>query len=356
MHRLLLISILFVFSNSFSQNFSETFSDTTITAYDLLLIKSKIDNENELLAELNDKINFYQQKVLKTQRTIDSYKSKIESYSDIYSNLLVHFYFVGLNLKTPSIFLLSSDSFNQAFKRYNYLKMLISFIIRVGDYLILINEQLENELSSYQKYSQSLDLFLENYQEKKVNLDIDVKTALFSAKKLEQNAQEIRSIIVDNYSNYKVLDKFLVNTSLSVETNNSLFENLSLPLYNSIIISSFGNHNHPYLKNVVITNDGIDLFSDTDTIVKSVFEGEVVYIVDVPNFGKSIILKHNVYYTVYSNLNLVYVHDNQKIFSNQKIGTISSNSSKYSFACLNFQIWKNTQKLNPVDFLNLTNE
>ena len=356
MQKILLISIFFISINCFAQDIASTFADSNITAYDLLLLKSQIDNEKEVLSELNQKINFYQDKVTSTQRVIDLYKSKLEIYSDIFANLIVHFYFVGINLNSTSIFLLSSNSFNQAFNRYNYLKLLIRFISRVKKYLLLVEEQLSNELRSYENYSHSLDLFLHSYQDKKVNLDNDIEFALISAKKMEQNADKIRTVITSNYVNYKVLDDLLKKTSITTNTNNVLFKNLSLPLYNSVIISSFGDHSHPYLKNIVITNDGIDLFSSTDTVVKAIFSGKVVYIVDIPNFGKSVILKHGEFYSVYSNLHLVYVSATQSVKDNQVIGTISVKTSKYSFACLNLQIWHNTEKLNPVNFLNFDND
>lgn len=352
MQKLLIISFFSILSFAcFSQPKNDFLLNKDINIYDLIYLNSHIEDEQNVLLDINEKINFYQNKVIITKNTLNSLQYKLDLYSNIYADLLVHFYLVSLNLKSTSVFVFSSNTFNQIFQRYNYIILLVRYIHDVNDYLKLTQTRLDNELLSFKSYTKSLDLFLSSYQEKKVKLDSQIALSISSANLMQQNADEIRTIINNGYAEFAVLDKFLNNTSLDTIEDSSSFINLSLPLKDGVVISSFGVHSHPYLKNITVMNDGIDIFSKTDTLVKAVFLGEVVSIVKIPNFGTSVILKHEDYYSVYSNLNKIYIDSGQKLYKNQIIGSISPKTSKYSFPCLNLQIWHNTEKLNPKNYL-----
>lgn len=354
MQKFLVISFFSILSFAcFSQPNNDFLKNDKITIYDLMYINSHIEDEQNVLLEINEKINFYQNKVITTKNTLNALQYKLDLYSNIYANLLVHFYLVSLNLKSTSVFVFSSNTFNQIFQRYNYIILLVRYIHDVNDYLKLTQTRLDNELLSFKSYTKSLDLFLNNYQSKKVQLDNEIALSISNANLMQQNADEIRTVINNGYAEFAILDKYLNNTSLDSVDDSSSFTDLSSPLLEPVVISSFGSHSHPYLKNITIMNDGIDIFSKTDTLVKAVFVGEVVSIVKIPNFGTSVILKHGDYYSVYSNLNKIYIDSGQKLQKNQVIGSISLKTSKYSFPCLNLQIWHNTVKLNPKDYLTI---
>jgi murein DD-endopeptidase MepM/ murein hydrolase activator NlpD len=175
---------------------------------------------------------------------------------------------------------------------------------------------------------------------------------------MQQNATKIRNTLQNQYDSFTLIENSIINyvnfNSIDDTIDFSvLIGTMKSPIKDAIIISSFGVHSHQYLKNVTIKNDGIDLYSQIDTIAKCVYKGQIVTIVSIYKSGKSVIVKHGDFFTVYSNLNNIYVTKNQIVYENQPIGSLSVKTSKYSFPCLNFQIWKNNEKLNPNIYLNL---
>jgi septal ring factor EnvC (AmiA/AmiB activator) len=62
-----------------------------------------------------------------------------------------------------------------------------------------------------------------------------------------------------------------------------------------------------------------------------------------------VLIQHGEYFTVYAKLKEVFVHQGEMINANQRIGIVNTNKSGTSE--VQFQIWKNTQKLNPENWI-----
>ena len=99
------------------------------------------------------------------------------------------------------------------------------------------------------------------------------------------------------------------------------------------------------MKNVFEKNDGIDIQTKEGSDVKTVFDGIVVGIENIGIIRNIVYLQHGDYYTIYSKLKSVSVRVGQKVKARDSIGTVATNSDGVSE--VNFQIWKNTNKLNP---------
>lgn len=111
------------------------------------------------------------------------------------------------------------------------------------------------------------------------------------------------------------------------------FENnkgsLPWPVNKGTITEGFGKNAHPTLDNVYTNNSGIDISAPKSAQVRSVFEGEVTSVLNIPGAGKVVIIKHGNYRTVYTNLQNTYVTAGTKVSTKQSIGSlmISPNSS-----------------------------
>jgi len=99
-----------------------------------------------------------------------------------------------------------------------------------------------------------------------------------------------------------------------------------------------------------VPNDGIDIQTNDNQEVKSVFEGRVKAVAVVPGDMRYVVLiQHGEYFTVYAKLKEVYVSQGDIINVNQSIGIVNTNKNGTSE--VQFQIWKNTQKLNPENWI-----
>ncbi len=355
MRNLLVISILCLLfvSNASAQNIRYRSADT-LTVYDLIYAQSLVNTNKNVLNDLNKKITRYQDKLNAADIEINKYNDNIEKYKVIYAKLLKYYYFFVLQQKNTASFLLSSNSVSNYFSRFNFLSLLLKYIKNINVYIQTNVELLNNSKTIYNNYSSSLDIFMKEYQNTQIENNNLVKNILYASEQLQQNNQELR-ILLDKEHNY--YQNFIKNEILDEPKNENKVVNTSnfkpiYPIDNPVVISSFGEHKHPSLKNVTVINDGIDLYSEFDTVVCAVFAGTVVKIVEVPNYGKSLLVRHiDNYFSVYSNLNTVLVEEGQKVKKSDEIATLNKKVSKYSFPCLNLQIWNGANKLNPRDFI-----
>lgn len=349
LNKLFILNIFLLFSSvlSYSQD------NSSFTLFDNFYLSSNIQKQQDNIVQLNSQILTIQSKIYNSQKLINSLDNKNLLYQEIYSKSLKSYFLLNTNSTSTLLFILSANSFNKIYSRIYYIKLLISYIYNLHNYLIILKTELITNKNLYQNYKKTLNLYLQEIQDKKIDLDSDFLILLKQTKILQQKSDNIRITINNTYKGFSVIEKTILASSNSASINKSDFSISCLPLVNPIIISSFGEHSHPYLKNVKLRNDGLDLFSKVDTFPKAVANGIVLKILKIPNFGISIILKHNNFYSVYSYMSNIYVKENDTIKAGFILGSISKTSGKYSFPCLNFQIWKGNVKLDPNIFLNL---
>ncbi len=93
-------------------------------------------------------------------------------------------------------------------------------------------------------------------------------------------------------------------------------------------------------------NDGVNIQTKQNEQVKAVFNGVVKKIAIVPGeFKYVVIMQHGSYFTVYAKLKKVNVKMGQQIARNDVIGEVNTDVDGTSE--VQFQVWKNTQKLDP---------
>ncbi|MCR5076452.1 MAG: peptidoglycan DD-metalloendopeptidase family protein [Prevotella sp.] len=118
---------------------------------------------------------------------------------------------------------------------------------------------------------------------------------------------------------------------------------LPMPL-SGRIVSHFGQYNVAGMSNVRLNNDGINIKGAPGSAVRSVFMGEVSAIFMAG--GTSVVMvRHGIYISVYCNLGSVSVSKGQKVGTGQTIGTVGAGG------ILQFQLRKETAKLNPEQWL-----
>ena len=125
---------------------------------------------------------------------------------------------------------------------------------------------------------------------------------------------------------------------------------LTWPVARGFVSSKFGLQPHPVLKGVKIENPGVDIQTQQNEIVRAVFDGEVSKIASIPGMnGIVIIIQHGEYRTVYANLRKSLVNMGDKVKTKDPIGEVFTDSDGVSE--VQFQVWKNFNKLDPLAWL-----
>lgn len=124
---------------------------------------------------------------------------------------------------------------------------------------------------------------------------------------------------------------------------------LPWPVEKGFISESFGRHPHPIAEKVMVENNGIDIRTSVGAGVRSIFDGTISKVFSIDGSTWNVIINHGRYFTVYSGLASVSVKKDQQVKTKQTIGTVSADDE--GGAVLNFQIWKDSNKMDPAGWI-----
>ncbi len=126
--------------------------------------------------------------------------------------------------------------------------------------------------------------------------------------------------------------------------------NLPWPVRKGYITGKFGTHPHPVLKNITITNNGIDINTSKGASVQTIFEGVVTKKLYTPTFQWAVIVKHGSHFTVYTNLKSTNVKEGDRVSASQTIG-IAHSDPKKGGTVVHLEVWEGKKKVNPISWL-----
>ena len=276
------------------------------------------------------------------------------------------------------MFIMSSETFNQAYKRVLFLREYSRMrkaqtlqIIKSQDSLSASSERLilQKQLIS-EKKTESIDLIsnkrnnlnkiLESKQEKDskvAKLQKSEKIFLRKIKDQQKQArlieQKIKRIIEEEIRLAREKLK-TENNSISLTPEAQLLSdqfsankgNMPWPLEQGLIVSYFGKQKHHVFGNVETFNNGINIATNENAIIRSVFNGKVSRIFFIKGEGKAVLINHGEYFTVYSGLKTVSVKLGDEVLTKEQIGTVLTDNSEKKTE-LHFEIWQGYDKLNP---------
>lgn len=114
------------------------------------------------------------------------------------------------------------------------------------------------------------------------------------------------------------------------------------------IVGNFGRGAHREISNVEVNNSGIDISVAPGTVVRAVFNGTVSSIFFMPGYNNIVIIRHGAYLTVYAGLTGLTVKKGQQVSTGTTIGKVASDDGE---AILHFEVRKERDKLNPLDWV-----
>ena len=335
-------------------------SNKTSALNKYIAIERRIQKRSQLIRNLNKDIKLTEQRMLKTQDFIESLNADLGKLKEEFKKILRKAYRQKLT-DGKLIFLFSSSSFNEAFRRWRYLKQYEAFRERQTSMIILTQKSLLQRKLNLDQYAEEKESLLkkESAQQNLLNEELEKRNQLYL--NLKVNEDELKEEIEAKQNAARQL-KFaledIIKTEIKQETPISLsptitsdFERsrgkMSWPINKGVVVGFFGQQDHPTIKNIKITNNGIDIQSSGEGLIRAVLEGEVVGKFSVPGNKRSILVKHGDFFTVYANLESVFVEQGDIVKTLQSIGSVNnSNTSE-----LHFEIWRQKVRLNPLDWL-----
>ncbi len=363
----------------------QTKQDKAATLSRYVTLQKQISKRQQLVETLQEEMSFLLNNIERTATVVMALNDDIERLKTEYVKIARHAYRQKLT-HSNWLFLLSAKSFNDAFRRWQYLRQYDRYRQRQARLILdtqqtlldkikaLEDRKLEKErlLSTEQRQSRMLGMemqaknqLLEELKGDEARLARDLEGKQAAASKLNK---AIEKVIREEMERIRREERSAAAAASAatpgkvvkptatpeVASISSEFQGnrgkLPWPVKNGVITGHFGRQPHPSIPNIEIVNNGIDIQTDEGAPVRAVFEGTVVGTQFIPGFDYMVILQHGSYYTVYSNLEEVSVKKGDKVTIRQALGKVSTDR-KTNTSEVHFEIWKDKTRLNPQEWV-----
>ncbi len=321
---------------------------------------------------MNAEISLLQEVINNNLLAVGMLSEDLESLRDEYAHI-IRFAYRSRGTVDQVLFFLSADSFNQAYRRFLYLKqyaqyrqMQAQLIASLQQLMDKKAKDLENQQAARREVlgaqlEETSKLETEKRQQSSLSQQLqsqqrDLRNKLAQQRRIEQQLeQEIQKIIEEEArkTGTPAREGFALTPEQKLIGNN--FEQnrrrLPWPVERGIITEKFGVHPHPVLRNVTVNSNGVSIATEAGAMARAVFNGEVSRVFGISGGNTAVIIRHGQYLTVYSNLIDVRVKMGDQVSVRQQIGKVFSDPADGNKAILKFQIWRENTKLDPEEWL-----
>lgn len=361
----------------------------------LLELRKQITQKRELTGIYYSELEKIDQDISRLNDELQTLDTEIEHLKTEFANLVLQGY-KSRHANSKINFLFSANTFPQTIRRFIYLKKLLAFrkkqlalieekkdekarnllereqikaeklgIVKSTE---TIRKELEEDENSAEVLIDQLELkessLLADLRKKEKayrELDAAIKKVIereieLARKKAEEERQKELARIREKNKNKpkpKDKDKQVIEEEYVAPVSNSGFgkmkSKLPWPLKGGYISQGFGSHRHPTLPDVTVINNGINIAGANGGSVKSVYDGEVSAILQIPGMKNTVLIKHGDYFTVYAKLETTSVSKGDKVKTGQALGSIGTDSDGKTE--LHFEVWQGNQRLDPQGWL-----
>lgn len=358
--------------NAIAEILRQTKKDRASFLDQLKAINRQMYQRRTLLNDLQAELIVLDEEIEETNVVIRALERDLTGLLDEYKVMVYHASKNADGFQRLS-FLLSSQSFNQFLSRISYMNQYHEArqnqINQINKVRALLDEKrqkldiqkIEKEDLLVTEEKQNEELAQLRKQKDVLISELRKKESLLKRELLEEkkNLENLKAYVVDEVD--KSIDAVSEETqkeeapklkpkakaaSLTFEKSKG---KLIWPVEEGFVSSKFGRQPHPVFEHLTSENIGIDIRTNEGQQVRAVFEGKVIAVTTVPGMNHLIMIQHGDYFTVYARLKEVAVENGDIIKANAYLGKVFTNDQNVSE--LQFQVWKNDNKLNPEDWL-----
>ena len=367
------------------------------TVQQIEVANEKILARTRLIQINQQQANLLSKEIADNEEQMRTLKKELEYHKGEYAKIIKQSY-KSKSAQNRLLFLLSSESFSQAYKRLAYMKQYVNYrkeqvtliqtktdkIKSLNDTLIAqrntknqVLEEQRQEQATLQTEKKELETLAANIRtversyeaqirekQKQANaIDREIqrliRLAIIEANKREKerlaalnrgkgNAQSQGGMTTSTPPSASDAEVSFVLTPESRRIADS-FEankgNLIWPVVKGYKSQGFGVYYDPVYPELQHYNNGVTIATEKGGEARCVFEGEVSAIQSIPGSNKVVQVRHGNYITIYYNLTDVYVKKGDKVKAKEALGKIFTDSNGKTE--MKFFLYKNTTRLNP---------
>ncbi len=356
----------------------ETTQNRELSYEQLLVLRSRISKRANLLATIQKQLLQVESQINRSSREVEQLEKERQALRKEYARM-IEIAYQNRGSYNKLIFLFSAEDFNQAFQRLKYLQQYAAFRRNQIKKIEETNKKIKEELDQLDQEQKKQKALLEEERRAQIVLQTEQQSIDQSVKKLAQKekqlrktiqqkereaqqlqrtieriiAEEVRRASESNTEKVPREDRLMELTPEELNLSNAFAGNrgkLPWPTERGIIASRYGTHAHPVLKKVSIKNNGIDIATQKGAQARAVFDGIVVSTNTITASNIAVIIRHGEYFTVYTNLDEVFVKRGDKVKTKDLIGRIHTDKSSGK-TMIHFELWKGRQIVDPALWL-----
>jgi septal ring factor EnvC (AmiA/AmiB activator) len=332
----------------------------------------KISVRKNLIRITNQQANLLTREINANQDEISTRRVKLKALKEAYADMIVKSY-KNRARDNKLMFLLSSSSFQQAYRRLQYIKQYADYqrqqaeIIKVETkQLQLLNQDLlvqkkdkqklvgENKAAKLilDKELKDQQAFIESIQKNLAKFSAQIKDKQKASEKLDK---EIRKLIREAIAaSNKKAGKSVKSRTFSMTPEQKVLAanftankgKLPWPVASGVVKMRFGTNPSPIDPSIKIKSNGVRIATNKGEPIRAVFDGVVQGIMTPKNGNNTIMIRHGNYITVYKNLSKFYVSKGDIVTTKQVLGEVITNKASGE-SILSFGIYKDSAIQNP---------
>ena len=329
-------------------------------------INYKIKLQQNLINNINSQLNLIINEIDINENRLADLKKRELTLKDELSKMLMSAYKKKSNIN-KLMFIFSSSSFQQAYKRIQYFKQYANFQNKTLSKIKVTTEEINNVIIVLDSQKTNKKQLIDENEEIKRDLSIEYDTLNNLIDEVNKNQKKYSSEIKQKQRLSKEIDRKIeklikeaLAKSKSKDEGFELTEEAKLisknfnankgklpsPVIRGNVVLGFGKQPHPIVKTTTIQSNGVRIRTSSDIDARTIFDGQVYSIIKSKNNTYTILIQHGNFFTVYKNLSEIYVKKGDILNTKESIGKIATDRLNGQ-TILSFSIFKNGIPQNP---------
>ena len=329
-----------------SQNLlKKTSKNKETTIREVELLQAQIKKRDDLIKAYEKQIALLNKETKGYRNDINKLQNELEKNRKEYADLLVIHYRNRNNLNNL-LFIFSSEDFNQAVRRMRYIQQFNELLKHKMEEIDATKADIKVRIDQNEATKKEIESLNNTQKKERESLNKDkksIKKEIAQKEKETKNLQaKIKKIIEEELARRKADATIDMNLAANFESNKG---KLPWPVASGVVTKKYGKSTHPTQSKVTVMNNGIDISTDQGANALCVFDGQVS---TVFNTGSTnvVMVRHGTFFTLYANLDKVYVKSGDKVKTGDKLGLIHTGATD-NVTTLHFEVWNDKNNTNP---------
>ncbi len=335
----------------------------------------QIRTTENLIKVTNQQANIITRDINTNTSKMQQLRKELEKLKEDYSQMIQKSY-RSKSQQSRIMFLLSSQSFLQAYKRLQYMKQYANYRKKQGDEIKGRTDELQVLNANLINQKKAKDVLIAENRQTRAQLEKNKQSQQSLIKNIRQKEGEFAAQIKKKQQEVNAIDKKIdeiIRASIakankeSGSSSRDVYEltpeakalaanfasnkgKLPWPLRSGVVVRRFGTQPHPVVKTVTVNSNGVHIETEEGSKARAIFNGTISEVQAVPGANKAVMVRHGDYLSIYNNLSKVYVKKGDVVSIGQDLGEVATNTSSGK-TTLYFLIYKNMDKLDPSDWI-----